>query len=71
MAYTQADVDALDRMMLEGLQEVRFEDGRLYRRQPQDQMLVLRRVAVAEVRMANAAGGGLSRRRVPGYSRGT
>lgn len=71
MAYTQADVDALDRMMLEGLQEVRFEDGRLYRRQPQDQMLALRKVAKAEVRMAATAVSGLTRRRLATFSKGT
>ena len=71
MAYTQADVDALDRMMLEGLQEVRFEDGRLYRRQPQDQMLALRRVAVMEIKMAETASSGLSRRRFSKFSKGT
>jgi hypothetical protein len=71
MAYTQADVDALDRMMLEGLQEVRFEDGRLYRRQPQDQMMALRKVAAAEVRMTATAASGLNRRRFSKFSKGT
>jgi hypothetical protein len=70
MAYTQADVDALDRMMLEGLQEVRFEDGRLYRRQPQDQMMALRQVAAAEVRMMITSSSGLSRRRFATFSKG-
>lgn len=71
MAYTQADVDALDTLMKEGLQEIRFEDGRMYRRQPQEQMLALRRVMVAEVKMAATAASGINRRRFASFSKGT
>ncbi|MDX3885995.1 MAG: hypothetical protein QHC65_16345 [Sphingomonas sp.] len=49
MAFTQADLDALDRAILTGIRKVTFADGRSTEYQSVDEMRKVREVVKGEV----------------------